>query len=413
MKGSGALKRPSGGLNHPAQGQGRRPGNTGKLISAHYLEVEYLLNRIEGSTTHYQLLGVERSATSEQIVLAYHETIAVLHPLYHKVRAAVPDELLSKIDSAFGRVSQAFLTLTDRAKRVEYDNSLKRRKVIALPLDSPRPKKAKNTGGLKKSRAASGSLNRGEPPAPEAGDCAAINITVAQERPAYKKAYNETEAVNRRRCQRFKLSVPALVAGYDPDGSRWQEVTKTIDVSRMGVALRLRKRVRHGSVLHVTLPLPTKLRSHGFAEPGYNMYAIVRRVEPVEDGFRAAGLEFIGSHPPAGYLGKPWALFRTQKWDGPDRRREPRAEVVETVLIEYLDESRAVVAREVTVTENVSAGGARVRVKSAPAVFEVVKVTSANRAFEGLAIVRNHYVASDGGERLCLEFEGGKWLMPE
>src|ERR1051325_11458377 len=172
MKGSGALKKPSGGLNHSAQG--RRPGNTGKLISAHYLEVEYVLDRVESSTTHYQLLGVERSATNEQIVLAYHETIAVLHPLYHKVREAVPDELLSKIDSAFGRVSQAFLILTDRSKRVEYDNSLKRRKVIPLPLDAPRPKKTKNTGGLKKSRTASGMLNKSEQPAHETGDGAAI-----------------------------------------------------------------------------------------------------------------------------------------------------------------------------------------------------------------------------------------------
>jgi hypothetical protein len=409
MKGSGALKRPSGGLNHSAQG--RRPGNTGKLISAHYLEVEYVLDRVESSTTHYQLLGVERSATNEQIVLAYHETIAVLHPLYHKVRASLPDEMLSKIDSAFGRVSQAFLILTDRSKRVEYDNSLKRRKVVPLPLDAPRPKKARGSGLLKKARSASGALNKINQPAPDAGDCAAINITVAQAQPAYTKAYNEAEAVNRRRCQRFKLSVPALVAGYDSDGTRWQEITKTIDVGRMGVALRLRKRVRHGTVLHVTLPLPTKLRSHGFAEAGYNMYAIVRRVEPVEDGVRVAGLEFIGSHPPAGYLGKQWALFRTQKWNGADRRREPRVEITETVLIEYLDESQAVVTREVTVTENISASGARVRVKSAPAIFDMVKVTSANRAFEGLAIVRNHYSASDGCERLCLQFKDSKWLM--
>jgi len=120
-----------------------------------------------------------------------------------------------------------------------------------------------------------------------------------------------------------------------------------------------------------------------------------------------------GEELPPGWLGKPWALFRTQKWNGADRRREPRVEIVETVLIEYLDESQAVVGREVTVTENISASGARVRVKSAPAVFDMVKVTSANRAFEGLAIVRNHYSASDGCERLCLQFKDSKWLMEE
>jgi len=140
MKGSGVLSKSSDGLNKSASGQASRHGNTGKLINEHYLEIEYVLNRVEGSTTHYQLLGLERSATNEQIVVAYHETVAVLHPSYYKVRASLPDDMLAKVDSAFGRVSQAFLVLTDCNKRSEYDRSLKRRKVIPLPLDAPKPK---------------------------------------------------------------------------------------------------------------------------------------------------------------------------------------------------------------------------------------------------------------------------------
>ncbi|HKP87575.1 MAG TPA: PilZ domain-containing protein [Blastocatellia bacterium] len=410
MKGSGAFTKSSGGLNKSAQGHVKRPGNTGKLINEHYLEIEYVLERVEGSTTHYQLLGLERSATNEQIVVAYHETVAVLHPSYYKVRAALPDDLLEKVDSAFGRVSQAFLILTDSNKRTEYDRSLKRRKVVPLPLDAPKQKRARGSGGLKKPRPASGALDKREQSEKQDGNKETVDVKVAQAATAFAKLSSEATAENRRRCQRFNLLVPVLVAGYDRDGSRWQEVSKTIDVSRMGVAIRLVRRVRHGCVLHVTLPLPTKLRSHGFTEPGYNMYAIVRRVEPVAGGTRVVGVEFIGSHPPAGYLNKPWALFRTQKWDGPDRRREPRREVAESVLIEYLDDAQTIIAREVTRTENVSESGARVAVKSAPAVFDMVKVTSANRAFEGLAFVRNRYAANDGCERLCLQFKDNKWL---
>jgi hypothetical protein len=156
-----------------------------------------------------------------------------------------------------------------------------------------------------------------------------------------------------------------------------------------------------------------KLRSHGFTEQGYNMYAIVRRVEPLTDGFRLVGLEFIGGHPPAGYLHKPHGKFRTQKWSGPDRRREERFEIAESVMIEYLDESQNIVAREVAVTENISASGARVSVKSAPPVLEMVRVTGANRSFESLAIVRNHYATEDGSERLCLQFKDNKWPIEE
>jgi len=409
MKGSGVLSKSSDGLNKSASGQASRHGNTGKLINEHYLEIEYVLNRVEGSTTHYQLLGLERSATNEQIVVAYHETVAVLHPSYYKVRASLPDDMLAKVDSAFGRVSQAFLVLTDCNKRNEYDRSLKRRKVIPLPLDAPKPKRARGSGTLKKARPASGALSKREQAAKQSSN-ETIDVKVAQAEAVFTKLSNEAPTENRRRCQRFNLSVPALIAGYDRDGSRWQEVTKTLDVSRLGVALRLAKHVKHGCVLHVTLPLPTKLRSHGFTEPGYNMYAIVRRVGPIADGVRVVAVEFIGSHPPAGYLNKPWALFRTQKWNGPDRRREPRREIVESVLIEYLDESERVIAREVAATENISESGARVAVKSAPAVFEMVKVTSASRAFEGLAFVRNRYAANDGCERLCLQFKDNKWL---
>jgi hypothetical protein len=56
------------------------PLNTGKLINAYYLEIEYLLERIEGSNSHYQTLGVERSASSEDVILAYQKAVTVLHP---------------------------------------------------------------------------------------------------------------------------------------------------------------------------------------------------------------------------------------------------------------------------------------------------------------------------------------------
>ena len=78
--------------------------------------------------------------------------------------------------------------------------------------------------------------------------------------------------------------VKSCVAGYGNAGGKWQEIARTIDVSRMGVAVRMRNRVNVGLVVHVTLPLPAKLRSHGFSEPGYNMYAIVRRIEPPVEG---------------------------------------------------------------------------------------------------------------------------------
>ncbi|HEY3137103.1 MAG TPA: PilZ domain-containing protein [Blastocatellia bacterium] len=386
----------SGDLIHTSQ-----PLNTGKLISAYYLEIDYLLDRVEGATNHYQTLGVERSASNEEIIGAYQNAVTVLHPSYYKVRAAVPDEMLVRVDKAFKRVSEAFSVMTDTKKRTAYERSLARLHNIK-PLEIPNPPQPKRPEAK-------------QPKHNRANDKSAVNAEASEIKvfPEAHSIFTKTSTLgadaDRRRCERFKLTVPALVAGYDQQGDKWQEIAKTIDVSRIGVAIKMRRRVRHGLIVHVTLPLPTKLRSHGFSDPGYNMYAIVRRVEPLIDDLRVVGLEFIGASPPADYLQKPWATFRTQKWNGPDRRREPRRELAEPVAVEYLDELRQRIAREAAVTENVSSGGARVRVKSAPTEFEFVRIASPNRGFNSLALVRNRWTGSDGFERLCLKFVDQTW----
>jgi len=389
----------SGGLFKRNSGSG--PLNTGKLINAHYIEIEYLLGRIEEAGTHYQTLGIERGCASEEIINAYQQSVSILHPSYHKVRSSVPDEMLARVDQAFNKLSNAFSELTDAAKRDAYDKSLKPRSKTAAAARKRKPHlaRAADTNPLVE-------VNSGH----KRATSDAVEINPAPElRPAFTRAATAEETVDRRRCERFKLSVPIMIAGYGADGKKWQEITKTIDVSRMGVGVRMRKRLTHGAVVHVTLPLPTKLRSHGFSEAGYNMYAIVRRVEPLTDGFRISGLEFIGATPPADYLHKPWATFRTQKWVGPDRRREPRENRAEPVVVEYLDESMNRISREGAVTEDVSASGARVCVKSAPSEFEFVRITSPNQGFNGVALVRNRWSGSDGFERLCLQFVDQKW----
>ena len=389
--------------------------STGKLINAYYLEIEPLLERVERSKTHYQTLGLERSATNEQIILAYHHTVKLLHPSYYKVRAAVPDDMLARIDLIFGKVSQAMFVLTTPHKRLEYDESLRRParnsgRLILGKLNDESEIVADTQASAAEQESAEQEAAEQKQVKPAAQKTVDINVVPIQ-RAVFTKLASDEKASNRRRCDRFNLSVPVLMAGYDGAGGKWQEVAKTIDVSRLGVAVKMRKRVRHGAVLHVTLPLPMKLRSHGFSEPGYNMYAIVRRVELPKDETRVVGLEFIGKNPPAGYLYKPWATFRTQKWVGADRRFEPREKRAEPVVVEFLNESMKSLGRTVGVTENISRGGARICVKSSPPEFDLVKITNVDRTFDSLALVRNHYVERDGYDRLCVQFVNNKWPM--
>jgi hypothetical protein len=248
------------------------PLNTGKLINAYYLEIEYLLERVEGANTHYQTLGVERSASSDEVITAYQKAVTVLHPSYHKVRAAVPDEMLIRVDQAFARVSQAFSVLTNSRERDQYD--LKQRtpnSYSTLPLNiSNAPAEKPNSNDQQENGKASQF---------KYVNAEAVQINVAPGlRPAFTKSRDRDSSPERRRCERFKLSVPVLVAGYECTGGKWQEVTKTIDVSRIGVALQMRRRVKQSLVVHITLPLPTKLRCHGFSEA--NCRAGVHRRQP-------------------------------------------------------------------------------------------------------------------------------------
>jgi hypothetical protein len=197
--------------------------------------------------------------------------------------------------------------------------------------------------------------------------------------------------------------------GHDRKGGKWSEIGQTIDVSRTGINLRMRKQIKSGMVLYLTLPLPAKLRSHGYSDSAYNVYAIVRRVDPPVRGERYVGLEFIGERPPSGFLDTPWAVFKTPRWSGHERRRAPRVARREMVWVEYFDDANRVLGREEAQTENLSRAGARVAVRNAPADLGLIKVTAPARKFESFAKVRNRFPGADGAERLCIQFIDKEW----
>jgi len=229
--------------------------------------------------------------------------------------------------------------------------------------------------------------------------------------PHRKEVFSETTRAksgdNRRRVERFKLSIPVRVTGCDRHG-KWNEMAETVDVGRTGLKVRLRRRVSPGTVLYVTLPLPAKLRSHGFAEASYNVYTLIQRVDPPRQGSRLVGLEFIGERPPAGFLAKPWASFRRRR-SGKECRRPAREQKVEKVTVEYFDESMRAISKDEARTENVSSKGLRILGTSAPTEFDLVRVSCQSLNFESMAALRNRYTGNDGLERVCLQFIDKEW----
>jgi hypothetical protein len=341
-----------------------------RQMKAYYIELERVLDRVERSALYYQILNVDRQASLDSVKLAYQHLIATLFPPY-KISAGIPEEMLSRMGRAFEKASRAFSVLALATKRTEYDGVL-----MSRPHASTSPQRAESAESDKK-----------------------------EWRP--KKA--SSTSGNRRRGERFKLVLPTQLTGYGRRDGKWQEISETIDVSRSGITLRLRRRVQHGNVLYVTLPMPEKLRVHNYAAPSYNIYAMVRRVGRVKDGTREVGLEFLGEHPPAGYLEKPWALFRTKPWTGAERRRKPRQARAESISIEFFNEAMQRIAKGTARTEDISPAGMRVLVKEAPREFELARVSSPVRNFESFAILCNRFLGKDGLERLSLEFIDSQW----
>ena len=72
----------------------------------------------------YRLLGLSEQATPEQIKKAYFKAAREFHPDMH---LDLPGDIKEKLVNIFSRINNAYLTLKDYEKRVEYDKALRSR----------------------------------------------------------------------------------------------------------------------------------------------------------------------------------------------------------------------------------------------------------------------------------------------
>src|SRR5215204_2466946 len=83
--------------------------------------IEELLALARGAT-HYEVLGVARSASAEEVKRIYYSHARRLHP--DRFRRDADDETRQRIDNAFARIAQAYDVLRDSALRAAYDLKL-------------------------------------------------------------------------------------------------------------------------------------------------------------------------------------------------------------------------------------------------------------------------------------------------
>ncbi len=228
-----------------------------------------------------------------------------------------------------------------------------------------------------------------------------------------------------RRIQRYALALPARIEVKVDQTVSWNEVTRLEDISAFGAGFKLSRPIKRGRLVVVSLPMPRQLRCYDYLEPQYRIWAIVRRciqLKTEPESF-AIGVAFAGKNPPKGYLSDPAMLFditdreEAGLWNlepadvnadeaelPPQLRKHTRFSIPESLILELLDENGDVAASEVSVSENLSLGGASIFTSFNVDVGGFLRVRSERHNVSIIAIIRGRHVGPDSIVRLHVEF---------
>lgn len=188
--------------------------------------------------------------------------------------------------------------------------------------------------------------------------------------------------------------LPVRIRGKDSDGELRQEMSTTSNVSTNAATFLMEREVTVGSVLLLSLPLPRSWRKHSLDTPIYSTYAEVLFVEP-SNGKYVVGVRFISS-------------AKARELEGgqakKERRREARVQIPVAMEVQKLDEVGCVISNEMSLTENVSPGGAMLMVFNSYDIGDTIRVTAFAEAFSSMAIIRGTSLGEDGINRINIEF---------
>ena len=232
-----------------------------------------------------------------------------------------------------------------------------------------------------------------------------------------------------RRIQRISLPLPVRVEVRVEKAVSWNEITRLSDVSAFGCGFNLKRPIKRGRMVLMTVPMPRQLRSYDYGEPQYKIWGLVRRCLSIGQNSKnpeyAIGVAFIGKSPPPDYLEHPSRLYdishREQDGGGffhlvdadlmkderdlpAEIRKQTRFHIPEALKLEKVDEVGDVLESETTVTENLSLGGASVFTTMQVEKGAFLRVTSERFNITILSVVRGFRMGEDNIPRLHLEF---------
>lgn len=230
-----------------------------------------------------------------------------------------------------------------------------------------------------------------------------------------------------RRIQRISLGLPSRIEVKVDQSNAWNEITRLSDLSAFGAGFNLKRPIKRGRLLFMTVPMPRQLRCYDYMEPQYKVWGLVRRCIMTQNATEgenyAHGVAFIGKTPPASFFDNPAKLYEISHredqglWhitEAPaipdesslpkDLRRHSRLSIPETLLLELLDENGQVTESETTVTENISLGGAAIFTSLRTETGSFLRVTSERHNVSLISVVRGKRIGTDGIPRIHIEF---------
>ena len=236
-----------------------------------------------------------------------------------------------------------------------------------------------------------------------------------------------TAADESRRIRRIALSIPVRIEGHLDPAVVWNEITRLRDVSPFGAGFQLKRPVKRGRLVQMTIQMPRSLRCYDYTEPYYKVWGIVRRCLKVktadEKESYSLGVGFIGKFPPSVYYDDPAKIFEIVEREDegmwqitiaptrPDEsrlpkedRRHSRFQIPVNLTLEILDKNQEILAAEQTVTENISLSGASIFTTQIVETGSFVRVVSEQFNISLISIVRGTRVGSDNIRRLHVEF---------
>lgn len=224
-----------------------------------------------------------------------------------------------------------------------------------------------------------------------------------------------------RKRGRIELQIPVRVRVRESDGTDWAELTHIIDVTHLGAAFGLERPIAVGRIVHMSLPLPWRLRQFDQSEELYRVYALVRWCRKSDDERFGVGVAFVGKNPPASWIHDPGKIYGTDREEEPEPeaapareqipRREGRVLAALSVKLDLLGSTGDVLTSEDTVTENVSRHGAACYTMLSAVQGTMLRVTSRQTDFSTKAVVREHRIGADNIPRVHVEFVDSDWPL--